>query len=52
MIKHLELKTYEYYDIKVTVEINYDRKEISLVEKRGVADSYFTDIKPKNYIFI
>jgi len=33
MVKHLEIKTYEYFDIRVTVEINYDKKEISLVKR-------------------
>jgi hypothetical protein len=32
MIKHLEIKTYEYCGINVTVKIDYHKKQISLVE--------------------
>lgn len=31
--KHLELKTYTFNGVEVTVEINYDEQTISLVEK-------------------
>ncbi|MHA1401184.1 MAG: hypothetical protein ACTSQE_12615 [Candidatus Heimdallarchaeaceae archaeon] len=34
-MKNLEIKTIEHKGIKVTVKIDYDNKEISLVEKRG-----------------
>jgi len=34
MIKHLEVKTYEYCGINVTVSIDYDRSFISLLEKK------------------
>lgn len=33
MIKHLEVKTYEYCGISVTVSIDYDRSVISLMER-------------------
>lgn len=33
MIKHNEIKTYEYYDIKITVEIDYDENEISILDR-------------------
>lgn len=32
MIKHLEIKTYEYCGVNVTAKIDYDCKTISLVE--------------------
>ena len=61
MTKHLEIKTYEFYNIRVMVEINYEKKTISLVEKdnpspmrencRGYREvSFQTKIKP--YVFI
>jgi len=31
--KHLEIKTYNAYDIDITIKIDYDKEEISLVEK-------------------
>ena len=34
MIKHLEIKTYEYCGISVTVSIDYDRSVISLMERK------------------
>jgi hypothetical protein len=40
--KHLELKTYEIKGIKVLVEIDYDKKTISLMKDRH---------NPKHYIF-
>jgi len=54
MIKHLEIKTYEYYDIKIMVEINYDNKLISLVERGKNPDQYANGpaMKPKQYVFV
>jgi hypothetical protein len=33
MIKHTEIKSYEYGDIKVAVKIDYDNSLVSLIEK-------------------
>lgn len=54
MTKHLEIKTYEFYDIRVMVEINYDKALISLVERGENPDCHCDGpvMKPKNYIFI
>ena len=35
MIKHLEVKSYEYGDVSVTVKIDYDNQKISLVERNN-----------------
>lgn len=43
MIKHLEVKTYEYCGINVTVSIDYDNSVISLVERSTVPKGW--DIK-------
>lgn len=51
MIKHLEVKTYQYGDVNVMVEINYDLKRISLVERSSNFNRYFST-KPKNYVFV
>ena len=47
MIKHLEIKTYKYQDIKVSVEIDYDKKVISIVESTPISKNWQT----KNYVF-
>jgi hypothetical protein len=36
--KHLEIKTYHAYDVNVTVKIDYDKSEISLIEHITYAD--------------
>jgi hypothetical protein len=46
MIKHLEIKTYEYCGISVTVKIDYNDDTISLVERK--LDNYVK----KEWIFI
>jgi hypothetical protein len=46
MIKHLEIKTYEYCGIKVTVKIDYNDDTISLVERE--LDNYVK----KEWVFI
>lgn len=45
MKKNLEIITYEYKGIKVTVKIDYDRGIISLVER---AEQGY---KPKKWVF-
>lgn len=47
MIKHLEIKTYESYGIKVAVLIDYDRGIISLVEKTYEGQNF----TPKKFVF-
>jgi len=49
MIKHIEIKTIEKDGVKVSVKINYDKSEISLVEKNGYGA--MSDWKDKHYIF-
>lgn len=44
--KHIEIKTYDFGDVKVTVHINYDKKQISLVE--NTSSGNFTN---KHYVF-
>jgi hypothetical protein len=46
MIKHLEIKTYEYCGIRVTVKIDYNDSTISLVERE--LDNYVK----KKWVFI
>jgi len=46
MIKHLEIKTYEYCGIRVTVKIDYNDSTISLVERE--LDNYVK----KEWVFI
>lgn len=51
--KHVEVKTYEYGDIKVMVRIDYDAKTISLIERditRQSIDGFHH--KPKQYVFV
>ncbi len=40
-MKHLEIRTIEHKGIKVTIKIDYDKKEVSLVERgaRGYWDT-------------
>ena len=52
MIKHLEVKTYEFYNIRVMVEINYDLKQISLVEKTSNCNYNDFSTKLKAYVFV
>ena len=40
MKKHLEIKTYTFFDINVMVAINYDRNEISLIERTNTNNKY------------
>lgn len=58
MIKHLEIKSYEYGDVKVKVEINYDMNTVSLLEnctKPHLHDPAYNSScennKAKKYIF-
>lgn len=46
MIKHLEVKTYEYCDVRVTVKIDYNDSTISLVERE--LDNYVN----KKWVFV
>jgi hypothetical protein len=46
MIKHLEVKTYEYCDVRVTVKIDYNDSTISLVERE--LDNYIN----KKWVFV
>lgn len=50
MIKHIEIKTYEFYDIRVMVEINYDTKQISLIE-RAVENHPNYPFRIKKWVF-
>ena len=54
MRKHLDIKTYEYFDIKIMVEINYELKLISLVESGMNLDESRNGpvMKPKSYVFV
>ena len=52
MIKHLEVKTYQYGDVKVMVEINYNTEKISLVETNHNDHSADFRTQPKKYIFV
>jgi len=47
MIKHLEIKSYQYGDISVTVKIDYDNQKISLVEKEWNSPN----IQNKKWVF-
>ncbi len=57
MIKHLEIKTYEYGDVKVTVQINYDLNTISLIEMCDIPHLHDPQYnkscysKPHHYVF-
>ncbi len=53
MKKHLEIKTYQHKEIDVMVEINYDRRTISLVENQisGYKDENRVYTQ-KNWVFI
>ncbi len=44
-MKNLEIKTIEHKDIKVTVKIDFDKGEVSLVE------SFMGDFEPKKWVF-
>lgn len=52
MIKHLEVKTYIYGDVKVMVEINYNTEKISLVEHNTNDHSSDFRTQMKKYIFV
>jgi len=59
MIKHIEIKTYEYYDIRVMVRIDYEAKTISLIERMGAVYTPNCNgglneksFKPKPYVFV
>lgn len=51
MIKHIEVKTYEAFDVSVTVKIDYDQKEISLVEQSGHIYPQEKKFEPKKWVF-
>ena len=52
MIKHLEVKTYEYCGINVTVKIDYDNNSISLIERvRGIIAGNAMPFAIKNWVF-
>ena len=50
MIKHIEIKTIEHNGINVTVKINYDKREISIIERNGYG-SINNAWKDKHYVF-
>lgn len=54
MIKHIEIKTYEYAHIKIMVRIDFDKGTISLIEKLPPQfnDKTTFHFKPKEYVFI
>ncbi len=52
MIKHLEVKTYEYGDIKVMVETNFDTGKISLVEKKEKEFNADFRTEMKKWVFV
>lgn len=51
MIKHKELKTFEFKGIKVMVSMNYDLQTISLV-KEGSTFAEKNTIVAKEYVFV
>jgi hypothetical protein len=51
MIKHIEIKTYEYMGVNITVKIDYDAKDISLVEGGGGPECSATYWVAKKWIF-
>lgn len=48
-MKHIEIKTIETKGIKIGVKINYDKGEVSLVERNGCFRA--SDWKDKHFIF-
>jgi hypothetical protein len=55
MTKHIEIKTYTYGDINITVAINFDKQHISLLEKDNggpYGAGVDTRFKNKEYIFV
>lgn len=53
MTKHIEIKTYEYGDVRVMVNINYDKQEISLIERDPNGPGLLSPIfKDKHYVFV
>ena len=52
MKKHIEIKTYSYGDIKVSVKTDYDKKEVSLVRAKNIMNGIPSDWEKMEYIFI
>ena len=54
-LTHFEVKTYEYGDVKVMVQINYDEEKVSLIERSAPHMAQVgmgAGFKGKNYLFI
>jgi len=52
MIKHIEIKSYLYGDIKVSIKTDYDKKEVSLVRAKNIMNGIPSDWEKMEYVFI